>query len=100
MHPLLESMYFSYKRELHYSRELKEREEEGKMANLNPDTTIWIPKSGNSNSLGLPKPREDNSKFLPSQIELVEELRIHDISFPKYQKGASKFGSYTLKSDS
>ena len=100
MHPLLKSMYFPYKREIHSTGEIKEREEEGKMANLNPYITIRIPKSGNSNSLGLLKPWEDNSKFLPSQIELVEELRIHEISFPKYQKGASKFGSYTLKSAS
>ena len=87
MHSLLESMYFTYKRELHYTGELKEREEEGNMANLNPYITIQIPKSGNSNSLGLLKPWEDNSKFFPSQIELVEELLIHEISFPKYQKG-------------
>ena len=87
MHLLLDRMYFPYKRELHYTGELKDREEEGNMANLNPYITIRIPKSGNSNSLGLLKPQEDNSKFLPSQIELVEELLIHEISFPKYQKG-------------
>ena len=75
-------MYFSYKRELHYTGELKDRYEQGNMANLNPYITIRIPKSGNSNSLGLLKPQEVNSKFLPRQLELVQELLIHEIPFP------------------
>ena len=45
MHLLLERMYFPNKREFPYTGEVREREEEGKRAHLNPSIlAIQIPK--------------------------------------------------------